>query len=98
MKAYFFGETKQMVNGKLIEDKAIKSEYDGKNLHIDKVDNTKVSHAILKHKELEKILASPTSDMDLLKRLNRDFMRKRTRKRKGKGKGTKKQKYRKGKA
>ena len=84
-KAYFFGENKQIVNGRVVADQAIKSEYDGNRLHIDKLDNNKLSHAIIKDKELGKILTSPTSEIDLFKRLNQDFN-------KGKGKSKNKRK------
>ena len=44
MKAYFLGKTKQIINGQVMQDSAIKSEYNGKILHIDERDNNKIKH------------------------------------------------------
>ena len=54
--AYSFGETKQIVNGQVVQDQAVKSEYNGKLLHVDERDNNNFTHYILKGKELNKLL------------------------------------------
>jgi len=66
--ARYFGETKEIVNGKVIHDVAVNSEYDGKQLHIDKRENDKVSHYAINN--LKKLWATPKSRMNLLERLN----------------------------
>ena len=73
-KAYFFGETKQIVNGQVIQDSAIKSEYNGKILHIDERDNNKIKHYSIKNKKiLKKLLANPINNLGLFERLSNDF-------------------------
>ena len=72
--AYFLGETKQIVNGQVIQDSAIKSEYNGKILHIDERDNNKIKHYTIKNKKiLNKLLANPISNLGLFERLSNDF-------------------------
>jgi hypothetical protein len=71
MPSYSYAETKEIVNGKIVKDTAIKTEYDGKKLHIDKFENGKKYHALINDNELKKILAKPTNKMDLLKRLKK---------------------------
>ena len=73
-KAYFLGETKQIVNGQVIQDSAIKSEYNGKILHIDEQDNNKIKHYTIKNKKiLKKLLANPVNNLGLFERLSHDF-------------------------
>jgi len=74
VKAYFLGETKQIVNGQVIQDSAIKSEYNGKILHIDERDNNKIKHYTIKNKKiLKKLLANPVNNLGLFERLSHDF-------------------------
>lgn len=73
----FFGETKQIVNGQVVQDSAINSEYNGKKLHIDKMDNGQISHYDIKDKQLKKLLLSPRSNVNLLDRLSKDYGKKR---------------------
>jgi hypothetical protein len=72
-QAYFFEEAKHMVNGQVVEDKAIETAYDGSRLHVTARDKNKISHAVIKDKELGKLLTQPASELDLLERLKRDF-------------------------
>ena len=71
--AHFFGEAKQIVNGQVVQDKTINSDYNGKLLHVDKVDNGKVAHFNIKDKELKKLLLTPRSKVNLLERLSGDY-------------------------
>ena len=79
--AHFFSEAKQIVNGQVVQDKAINSDYNGKLLHVDKVDNGKVAHFNIKDKELKKLLLTPRSKVNLLERLSGDYGTKHKRKR-----------------
>ena len=74
--SYSFGESKEIINGQVVEDKAVKSEYNGKLLHVDKKDNNKFTHYVLKGKELKNLLRKKTSKLGLLERLNADYMQK----------------------
>jgi len=74
MKAYFLGETKQIINGQVMQDSAIKSEYNGKTLHVDERDNNQMKHYTIKNKKiLNKILENPISNLGLFERLSNDF-------------------------
>ena len=64
---YSFGESKKIVNGKVVQDVAVKSEYDGKTLHVDKVDNNKFTH-------FKKLLREKVSKLGLLERLSKEYM------------------------
>lgn len=78
----FFGETKQIINGQVVQDSAVNSEYNGKKIHIDKMDNGQISHYDIKDKQLKKLLLSPRSNINILERLSQDYDRKRKTKRK----------------
>ena len=82
--AYSFGETKQIVNGQVVQDQTVKSEYNGKLLHVDQRDNNNFTHYILKGKELNKLLNKKTSKLGLLERLSTDYIKRKKTKRKGK--------------
>jgi hypothetical protein len=71
--AYFYEETKQVINGNVVQDSAVKSEYDGKILHIDKRDNSDFTHYTIDNKQLNKLLSKNTSKIDLLDRLKKDY-------------------------
>ena len=64
---YSFGESKKIVNGKVVQDVAVKSEYDGKTLHVDKVENNKFTH-------FKKLLGKKVSKLGLLERLSKEYM------------------------
>ena len=89
--AYFYEENKEVVNGKVVKDVAIKSEYNGQQLHVDKRDNNTFEHYTVKDKILNKLLANPVSNIGLLERLSTDFNI--TKKRKHKHKKHKKHKH-----
>jgi PAB1-binding protein PBP1 len=76
--ARFFGETKQIVNGQVVQDSAVNTEYNGEKLHIDKMDNGHIAHYDIKDKQLKKLLLRPKSNVNLFERLSQDYGRKRT--------------------
>ena len=84
-RAYFFGEEKVIVNGKIIQDNVVKSEFDGKVLHVDKQLNDKVEHYDIKN-----ILSKSMSRRGLLERLSGDFIHKRSKHKRSKHKKTRK--------
>jgi hypothetical protein len=71
--AFFFGEAKNIINGQVVKDTAVKTEYDGKVLHMDKRDNNTVAHYDIKNNDLKKLLAKSMSGHSLSERLERDF-------------------------
>ena len=81
--SHFSGETKEIINGKVIKDTAINTDYDGKQLHIDKRNNNVVTHYTIANDTIKKLLNTPSNNMDLIQRLTSDFTRK-TRKSKSK--------------
>jgi hypothetical protein len=87
----FSGERKEIVNGKVIKDTSIHTEYDGKKLHIDKRNNNHFTHYTANNDTIKKLLNTPSSKMNLINRLNMDFLYKKTNKRK-KGKTNKRKK------
>jgi hypothetical protein len=74
--ARFFGETKQIVNGQVVQDSAVNTEYNGEKLHIDKMDNGQIQHYDIKDKQLKKLLLRPKSKVNLFERLSQDYGRK----------------------
>ena len=76
---YSFGESKKIVNGKVVQDVAVKSEYDGKTLHVDKVDNNKFTH-------FKKLLGEKVSKLGLLERLSKKYMGTKTKRKRSKHK------------
>jgi len=71
--AHFSGETREIVNGHVVKDRAVNTDYDGKILHIDKRNNNTISHYDIKDKQLKTLLLRPTSKINLLERLSRDY-------------------------
>ena len=59
--AHFFGETREIVNGKVVKEMAIQGDYNGKKLHIDKRDNNQISHFEIKDTNLKNFLLRETS-------------------------------------
>ena len=70
---HFSGETKKIVNGRVVTDTEINTDYDGKILHVDKRDKNIISHFAIKDQKLRKLLASPMSKENLFERLSRDY-------------------------
>jgi len=58
--AHFFGETREIVNGKVVKEMAIQGDYNGKKLHIDKRDNNQISHFEIKDTNLKNFLLRAT--------------------------------------
>jgi hypothetical protein len=67
----FSGETKEILNGRVVKDYAINTEYDGKTLEVAKRDKNRVSHFTIK--DMRKLLAQPMSKENLMERLSKDY-------------------------
>jgi hypothetical protein len=73
---YLHEETKRSVNGQVVEDSMINSEYNGKNLHIDERNNNEYKHYSIDNKHLKKLLNKHMSKRNLLDRLKTDYSQK----------------------
>jgi hypothetical protein len=80
------------VNGQVIEDKTIKTNYDGKNLAIDMYDNGKHFYSQLNNNDIANILTHKASSLSLEKRLMKDFSIKKGKRKTYKKKSKKKSK------
>ena len=89
--SYSSDETKEIINGKVVKDTAINTQYDGKQLHIDKINNNVFKHYTIDNDTIKKLLNTPSNNIDLIQRLTTDFTRK-TRKSKTKRSKTKRSK------
>ena len=68
------GETKRVVNGKVVEDSMINSEYNGKKLHVDQRHNNEFKHFVLNNKDdIKHLLNRKTSKINLLDRLKINY-------------------------
>ena len=72
---YSYGE-KNIMNGNIIQDTSVKAEYNGKNLHVDKIDNNKFMHYTLDNKALHHLLKNNRNKIDLIDRLRTNYTRK----------------------
>jgi hypothetical protein len=70
----------------VIEDKAIETEYDGSQLHMSQRDNDHISQAVIKDKELGKLLTKPSSKINLIERLKQDLKKMRSRSKRSRSK------------
>jgi hypothetical protein len=61
------------INGKVIEDKTIKTNYDGNKLDIDVYDNGKHFYSKLNNNDIASILSHKAYSLPLEKRLMQDF-------------------------
>ena len=68
-----YGEQKAYINGRLVENKAIKADYDGKNLDIDLYENGNHFYSKLSNNDIASILSHRASSLPLEKRLINDF-------------------------
>jgi len=78
--AHFFEEEREIVNGKVVKDRAVESDYNGEMLHIDKRNNNHISHIVIKDTRLKNFLLRPTSKLNLLERLRLDYGKNKTKK------------------
>ncbi len=69
----FHGEAKRSVNGKVVEDSIIDSEYNGKNLYIDERKNNEFKHVVINDKDIKHLLNKPMHKINLVDRLMRDY-------------------------
>ena len=69
-----YGRSQQAyVNGQLVENKAIKADYDGNNLDIDLYENGNHFYSKLSNNDIASILSHRASSLPLEKRLMNDF-------------------------
>jgi len=68
-----YGSQQAYVNGRLVENKAIKADYDGKNLGIDLYENGNHFYSKLSNNDIASILSHRASSLPLEKRLMNDF-------------------------
>jgi hypothetical protein len=71
--AYFHGETKETINGQVVKDTELNTEYNGKVLHIDERNNDQFKHLVIDNKHLKKLLSKKASNLNLLDRLESDY-------------------------
>ena len=90
VNAHFFGETREIVNGHVVKDTVVNTDYDGKILHIDKREHNTLAHYDIKDDQLKTLLLRPTSKINLLDRLKQVY-NKRTHKRNNKRNNKRKQ-------
>ena len=91
------GLIKTVVNGKLIEEKAIEGHYNGKHLELSTILNRPFEH-IHEHKsyrlsndDIMKLMSRPSSKLSLEERLIKDYSKNKNKKnKKNKNKNTKK--------
>ena len=69
----FHEEAKRIVNGKVVEDSMINSEYNGKKLHVDERHNNTFKHFIINDKDIKHLLNRRSNKMNLLNRLEADY-------------------------
>jgi hypothetical protein len=76
MPAYMssFSEAKKIINGQLIQDIAVKTEYNGKTLHVDKMDNNTFSHNVIQDKDLAKLMKKSANKRGLWEQLTKDYL------------------------
>jgi hypothetical protein len=71
-----YGETKRIIDGKVVEDSMINSEYNGKKLHVDQRHNNEFKHVVIDNKDIKNLLYRKTSKINLVDRLMRDYGKK----------------------
>jgi hypothetical protein len=67
------GETKSIINGKVLTDKSFDANYDGKNMKISGHDNDKKFNVKMTNDDIMKLLAKPSSNLTLKQRLMNDY-------------------------
>ncbi len=60
--SFFSTAVRRMVNGKVVVNKALSSEYDGKKLRLNMCEGEKCKHEVFDNKLVKKILAKPVGD------------------------------------
>jgi hypothetical protein len=73
IESYAHVEQKIYSDGKMIENKDIKMNYDGEKIEIDVRDNGDKKHMVLSKDEIMKVFTQPTHSANLMARLKMDF-------------------------
>lgn len=73
IESYAHVEQKIYSDGKMIENKDIKMNYDGEKIKIDVRDNGDKKHMVLSKDEIMKVFTQPMHSANLMARLKMDF-------------------------
>jgi len=73
IESYAHVEQKVYSDGKMIENKDIKMNYDGEKIEIDVLDNGDKKHMVLSKDEIMKVFTQPMHSANLMARLKMDF-------------------------
>ena len=73
IESYAHVEQKIYSDGKMIENKDIKMNYDGEKIKIDVLDNGNKKHMVLSKDEIMKVFTQPMHSANLMARLKMDF-------------------------
>jgi hypothetical protein len=73
IESYAHVEQKVYSDGKMIENKDIKMNYDGEKIEIDVLDNGDKKHMVLSKDEIMKVFTQPMHSTNLMARLKMDF-------------------------
>jgi hypothetical protein len=73
IESYAHVEQKVYSDGKMIENKDIKMNYDGEKIKIDVLDNGDKKHMVLSKDEIMKVFTQPMHSTNLMARLKMDF-------------------------
>ena len=95
-QAYIQQSYTSTINGKVVEDDAIRAIYNGKEAEVDIYDNGKIYHSKLNKKDIESIFSRKKHPLTLEKRLIKDFglKGKKTRRHRNKNKNKKSKRMR----
>jgi hypothetical protein len=73
IESYAHVEQKVYSDGKMIENKDIKMNYDGEKIKIDVLDNGDKKHMVLSKEDIMKVFTQPMHSANLMARLKMDF-------------------------
>lgn len=71
--SFFFGETKHVINGEVVQDEKITSVDDGKKMQLRKCDNDRCNNYQIKDTTLKRLLSKNISSSELMDRLNKNY-------------------------
>ena len=80
MKSYAHLEQKVYSDGKIVENKDIEMNYDGKKIAIDVRDNGEKKHMVISSDDIMKVFSQPMHSDNLMARLKLDFIPKKHKK------------------
>ena len=89
IESYAHVEQKIYSDGKMIENKDIKMNYDGEKIKIDVLDNGNKKHMVLSKEDIMKVFTQPMHSTNLMARLKMDFKSNKSNKKTKKNKNNK---------